>query len=591
MHIRKLFDILPFQLDRYPQTQSLVGKLGNEWISYSTSKSIEWLNQISAGLLNMGVQKGENIAIFSRFGSPEWTALDFGIQQIGGVVVPIHASNNAEELQYILEDANIRFCFVDGEILIQKILPILESSPVQKIFSLQDNTVIPSFKTIYQNIKIDYSETIENIKSQITDDEVATIIYTSGTTGKPKGVMLSHKNLVSNIQSIIPLVPIHFEHRAISFLPMSHIFERMVTYAYMVMGVSVYFVHHLEDISNDLKTIQPHYFTCVPRFLEKVYEQILQESTQRGKVAQKLLSWAINIGEQYRGKNKGSFVYKTQLRIADLLIFRLWRKALGGQVEGIVVGAAATNVQLGQLFSAAGIRIREGYGLTETSPVVAFNRFEPGGMRFGTVGMPVPGVEIKIHEPNESGEGEIWVKGANVMKGYYKLPEQTAAVINLEGWFKTGDVGKIVYKKFLQITDRKKDIFKTSYGKYIAPSELESKLKSSNLIEQCMIIGFRRPYVVALIVPNMWYLKQWCLENNVHWTAPQFMVINQKVEAHFETIIEGINQQLANHKKIKNYHLLHEEWTAENGLLTHTLKTKRAVVEQQYVKEINKLYS
>ena len=364
----------------------------------------------------------------------------------------------------------------------------------------------------------------------------------------------------------------------------------MVSYSYIAAGASVYYVDKLPNFVDYAKEIRPHYFSSVPRFLEKFYSGILERAGTMNRLKKGILLWAIALGERYDGKKGIPLLYFLKLKIADLLVFTSWRIALGNRVEGIIVGAAALQPRLGRLFSAAGIEIREGYGLTETSPVISFNRFEPGGVRFGTVGIPIPGIELKINDPNEENEGEILVKGPGVMLGYYNKPELTAEVLDDEGWFHTGDVGKIVHKRFLKITDRKKDIFKTTTGKYVSPQTIENQLNNSSFIEQSMVVGFNRPFVAALVVPAFGLLKKWCEENNVHWTAPQYMVINPKVVQHFEQIFESINEGLVNREKIRKFTLLYEDWSVENGEITPTLKLRRPYLLEKHQAEIDEMY-
>ncbi|HEB62092.1 MAG TPA: long-chain fatty acid--CoA ligase, partial [Bacteroidetes bacterium] len=465
-----------------------------------------------------------------------------------------------------------------------------EVASLEKIFSIEKIDQVAHWTSLQAKPTEAKTAEIEKIKSSIREDDLVSIIYTSGTTGHPKGVMLSHKNIVSNIKSIIPLIPINHEKKALSFLPISHIFERMINYTYMATGASVHYAEKTDKIVENLNEIKAHYFATVPKLLEQMYDSILDTAAQKGVLQKRIISWAINLAMNYQEYKKRSVFEWIQHRVADILVYRKWRNLLGGNVEGIIVGAAALRPELGRLFSAAGIHTREGYGLTETSPVLSVNRFEPGGFRFGTVGIAVPGVEIKIENQNEEGEGEIVVRGPNIMMGYYLLPEETKKVLDQDAWFNTGDIGKIVHKHFLQITDRKKDIFKTSSGKYIAPQVLENKLRTSHYILQSMIIGFNRPFVTALIVPNFAALKIWCKTNGVHWTAPQFMVINPKVMELMTKIIEEINQDLTHHKKIKNFHLLHEEWSVETQEFTPTQKIKRAYLLKKFEKEIKAMY-
>ena len=591
MDFTRLFDILYYQNAKFPQQDALVYKKQNTWKSFSTQECLDQINQVSAGLLNLGVKKGDKLAIISYIGSPQWNFLDMGIQQIGAIVVPVHATVNPFELTYILNNATVKYCIVSKEALFKKVQAVIPEVPsLKKIFSIEKIDQVDHWSNLQAKTTSDHLAKIEAIKSAIQAEDLASIIYTSGTTGNPKGVMLSHKNIVSNIKSIIPLIPIDHEKKALSFLPMSHIFERMITYTYMATGASVHYAEKTDKIVENLNEVHPHYFATVPKLLEQMYDSILNTLEKKGALQKRILQWSINLAMNYQEYKKRSILSWIQHHVADFLVYRKWRNLLGGNVEGIIVGAAALRPELGRLFSAAGIHTREGYGLTETSPVLAVNRFEPGGFRFGTVGIAIPGVEIKIENQNEDGEGEIVVRGPNIMMGYYKLPDETTKVLNKEAWFNTGDIGKIVHKRFLQITDRKKDIFKTTSGKYIAPQVLENKLKTSHYILQAMIIGFNRPYVTALIVPNFTALKIWCNTNGVHWTAPQFMAINPKVVQLMTSIIDEFNNKLTTHKKVINFHLLHEEWSPETQEFTPTLKIKRNYILQKFEKEINALY-
>ncbi len=591
MDFRRLFDIFPYQEAKYPKKIALSGRQASRWTSYSTKECLDQINRVSAGLLDLGLKRNDKVVIISPIGNPKWNFLDFGMQQVGVVSVPIHATTQEENLAYIFNETACQYCIIANQELYQKIDSIKAQIPhLKKVFLFENIADVPGWDDLVTPATDQHLATIAGLKAAIHEDDLVTIIYTSGTTGKPKGVMLSHKNIVSNIKSTIPLIPVNCDKKAISFLPLSHIFERMVTYTYMAVGASVYYPERIENMGEILKEIKPHYFASVPRLLEKMYEGMNEQVNEKSAFFQRIFQWAIRLGEQYNGKKRMALGYWLKLKIADLLIFSHWRKLMGGRIEGVIVGAAALQPKLGRLFSAAGIEIREGYGLTETSPVISFNRFEPGGVHFGTVGIPIPGVEVKIDHTNKISEGEILVKGPNVMMGYFNQAELTAKVMSKDGWFRTGDVGHFVHKRFLQITDRKKDIFKTSKGKYIAPQNLETKLLASPFIEHCIILGFNRPFVIALILPSFPQLKKWCEENKVHWTGPQFMVINPKVEQFFSTLIDTINMSLSNHEQIKKFHVLFEPWSIQNDILTPTYKPKRAILEEKYQKEIEDLY-
>ncbi len=591
MDFQRLFEILPYQKAKYPQKIALASKPGFRWKTYSTLDCLEIINKLSAGLLDLGLKKGEKVGILAHIGSPAWNFTDFALQQIGVVVVPIHATSNQSVLEFILNDAEIKYCFAATHKLYEKAsLAKGNALGLKKIITFEKLPDVPHWEELLTLPTAEHFAALQTFKAAIHEDDLATIIYTSGTTGNPKGVMLSHKNIISNIKAIISLVPVNCNKRTISILPISHIFERMVTYVYMAAGASLYYVENPESLFENMREIRPHFFTAVPRLLEKIYDNILEEGNKKNAFRRKILHWTLAVGERFDGRRKLGFGYWLKLALANFLVYRHWRKAIGNRVEGIFVGAAALQPKLGRLFSAACIAVREGYGLTETAPAVAFNQFEPGLFRFGTVGIPVPGVEVKIEGANEKAEGEIFVKGPNVMLGYYKKPEETAKVLCADGWLKTGDVGKFVQKRFLQITDRKKNIFKTSSGKYVAPQIIENQLKSSNFIEQCLVIGFARSYVTALIVPSFPMLQNWCEENEVHWTAPQFMSINPKVEKMMSGIIEQCNRHLESHEKVRKFTLLHEEWTVEKGEVSPTMKVIRGVILERYQKEIDKMY-
>jgi len=592
MNFRRLFDILYYQKAKYPNKVALAHKVNHEWSTYHIDEVITEVNKISAGLLDLGLKKGDKAAIMAPIGSPIWNFLDFGMQQIGVIVVPIHGTISQKSLSYILNNAAVKYCFAAGLDLYEKLSSIQHECPeLTQIYTFKKHPNIPSLDSILKTPSPDHLATFQTFKAAIHEDDLATIIYTSGTTGHPKGVMLSHKNIISNIKAIISLVPVNYTKRTISFLPMSHVFERMVTFTYMAVGASVYYAESLEQLGENIREVKPNYFAAVPRMLEKTYDLIIDRKLEKNKFLQRIIDWTIDLGIQYQGnKRKHGIPYLAKLKLADILVYRHWRKAMGGRVEGVVVGAAAMQEDLSRLFSAAGIKVREGYGLTETSPVVSFNRFDPGMFHFGTVGLPIPGVHLKIDEPNAHGNGEILVKGDNVMLGYYNDVASTAEVMDEDGWFHTGDIGKIVDKHFLKITDRKKDIFKTSSGKYIAPQFVENHLKSSPFIEQCLVLGFQKPYAAALIVPCFPVLRHWCMANGVHWTAPQFMVINPKVAAHMQAIVNTLNEGLTKHEQVRKFELLHEEWSIESGEVTPTMKVIRPVVLLNNEAVIEKLY-
>ncbi len=584
MDFHRLFDILPYQEARYAKAVAFCRRRAGGEDRFSTREAVASVESIAAGLLEAGLLPGERVGIVAADNRPEWHFHDFAIQKAGGIVVPIHSTATDAEIAFILRDAGIRFCFVSdagpGERLRRAAPEILE-----QIWHFDGEEALPC-PTPDEALR----QKLHGIGEGIRETDLATIIYTSGTTGEPKGVMLSHLNIVSNIKSVITLVPVDYTHRVFSFLPLSHIFERMVTYSYMAVGATIYYPEHSGTLMRDLQEARPHYFAAVPRVLEKFYAGILAAVAKRSALVKRISAWAIELGSRFKTGKIFPPTYWIQLAIADLFVFLHWRRALGGHIRGIVVGAAALRPQLGRLFSAARIHVREGYGLTESSPVVAFNRFDPGGVRFGTVGIPIPGVEVQIHDPDEQGEGEIWVRGPNVMMGYYRRPEETRAVMDANGWLHTGDVGKFVHKRFLQITDRQKDLFKVSGGRYVAPQAVERALMESLYIENCLVCGADRPFVSALILPDFEQLEAWCADAGIHWTAPQFMALHPKVMRFMQDQVEKCCEALPNYQRVKQFMLLHEPWTELSGHLTPTLKLRRSIILRQYEHELAELY-
>lgn len=600
MDFVNIFGILDYQQKRYPQKIALAGRGSEGWHILSTEEVLAERERISTGLLHRGFHKGDRIGIFAHCGSPEWVIADTAMMQIGIVTVPIHMTARPDEITHIVSNSRMKACFVSNAEMLEKMQAA--GGKVKNYFLFESKSRIEKSALTpeiiaWNELAIDPQERdlekIRYISEGVRPDDLATLLYTSGTTGQPKGVMLTHANIVSNIKSVLAIVPVGPDVTAVSFLPLSHIFERMVTYVYLAAGTPVWYVDALEHLPRILAEVRPHFFTAVPRILERMYERLLEERNNSGILFRKIIDWAIRLGERfpYSGEHGMPPDYFVKRLLADLLVFRHWRKRMGGRIRYIAVGAAALQPRLGRLFSAAGIDVREGYGLTETSPVIAFNRFEPGGVHFGTVGIPAPGVDVRVAEPDEHGEGEIEVKGPNVMTGYYELPEETAARFTEDGWFRTGDLGKFEFKRFLKITGRKSEIFKTTSGKFVAPAFVEQQLIASPFISQAMAVGLNKPFVGALIVPNFSFLENWCLENNVHWTSPQFMVLNPKVEKLFRQEIDRINEErLGTVEKVRAFHLLYETWTSENGLLTPTLKLRRDILALQFQAEIENLF-
>jgi long-chain acyl-CoA synthetase len=594
----RLFDCIDFQLENYPKEDTLAAKEeGGIWRKYSTSEVRDTVDKLSAGLLHLGIgpndmsiEGRDKIAVISN-NRPEWIFLDLAVQQIGGVLTPIYPTISVNELEYVMNDASVKLIFVSDLALYEKVQSIRSTIPtVKAVFTFDYIQQSLHWKEILNKSTREDMDRMKTIRDGIGNEDLCTIIYTSGTTGVPKGVMLSHKNILSNVMNVEEVFRPIFsgkDNKALSFLPLNHIFERVVSYQYLFSGCSIYFAESLDKIGDNLKEVKPTVFATVPRLLEKVYDRIIGKGQELTGIKKKLFFWAVDLGDRYQiDKNQG-WLYNTQLALANKLIFSKWREGLGGNIKAIVTGAAACQVRLLRVFSAAKIVIMEGYGLTETSPVISVNRFDDKNRRFGTVGPLINGVEVKLAE-----DGEITCKGDNVMMGYYKQPELTAQVISEGGWFHTGDIGIWVEGKFLKITDRKKEIFKTSGGKYVAPQPIENKMKESPFIEQMMVVGADQKFAGALIVPNMSNLTEWCQKHQVNNKGTTHQLLNDpKVIELYKGIVEEYNQAFNHVEQVKKFELLDAEWTIDGGELTPTLKLKRKVIMEKYRNAVERIYS
>ena len=588
---KRVFDILDFQIEKYPQQKALNKFTNGKWQGYSIFEVQKRVDALSCWLLENGYKKGDYVAIIPEMGRPEWMIFDFACQQVGIILVPIHPNASDKEIEYILIETAVKFCLTADTGSYYKIKLIVKNTGIVLDVKHIDSQAPGYFDALKLNKStIEQLSTLKPVKESITENHVIAIMYTSGTSGGAKGVILTHANIVSNLISILAVFPLEHSKRVLSFLPFSHILERTACYSYIACGVSLYFSHNRESFVHDFKTVSPYFCTMVPRILEKMYDYVQEKLLEKGRLKKMLLKKAFSIAKQYKRYENQGFLYNLQLFIVRVLVLNRGKRQLGGKIKYMAVGAAAMRPDIARFFSAAKIRIREGYGMTETSPLITMNRFEPGLNRFGTVGIQVPGVQVKTDAPNNNEEGEILVKGPNVTQGYFKHPELTAEAFTSDGWFKTGDVGLFADSKFLKITDRKKDIFKTSAGQYIAPQPLEFHFSASPFIQQCLIIGFQRAYVTALVVPNFSILKKWCVQEAIHWTSPQFMVLNIKVVAKFQSEIDQLNEELPNYKRIRNFVLCDKEWIPENGELTSSYKPIRKTLLEKYEKEIDKMY-
>lgn len=590
----RLFDCLDYQLEKFPKQDMLVAKENGQWRSYSTAEVKQTSLRLAAGLRSLGVsgndmttEKRDKIAIISN-NRPEWLITDLAVQQTGAILVPIYPTTNPLEIEFIFNDAAVKYVFVSSEELLQKLQGIRTKIPtVQDIFTFNTIAGARHWSEVLDKATDAGLAEIETVKANIQKHDLATIIYTSGTTGTPKGVMLSHNNIVQNVFLSKECFPFDDQpqYKALSFLPLNHIFEKMVSYIYMFSGIGIYYAESLETIGANLQEIKPDVFTTVPRLLEKVYERIVGKGAELTGIKKQLFFWAVNLGKKYDNRIDGGFLYNLQLSIANKLIFSKWREALGGNIKYIITGGAACQERLLRIFNAAKIPLYEGYGPTENSPVIAVNRREPGGMKIGTVGPPIKGVEVKLMD-----DGEICVKGPSVMVGYYKRPDLTAEAI-IDGWLHTGDIGIFEDNKFLRITDRKKELFKTSGGKYVAPSAIENKLKESRFIEQVIVVGAGQKFVGALVVPSFASLKDWCEKNNVSFQSNEQVIKDPAVIAHYKDIVEGLNQYFNHVEQVKKFELLPREWSVESGEVTPKLSLKRKVIMEKYKDAIERIYA
>ena len=589
----RIFDFLDYQLNHFPKKDMFCGKENGQWTPYSTADVKDIVNRLSAGLVklglsghNMQIEQQDKVALISK-NRPEWLMLDLACQQIGVALCPIYPTTNINELEFIFNDAAVKYVFVSGQDILDKVTIIRERVPsLSGVFSFDELAGAEYWKTILNDHSAEDLAKLETTKASIRPGHCATIIYTSGTTGTPKGVMLSHRNIVSNVLNSVNSFPFEEDTsaRALSFLPLNHIFERMVSFIYIYRGISIYYAENLDTIGENLKEVQPNLFSTVPRLLEKTYEKIMAKGAELTGLKRKLFDWSLALANEYDNERSKGLYYNMQLALANKLIFSKWREALGGNLRFIVTGGAACQVRLIRIFTAAGIPIYEGYGPTENSPVISVNRKEKGGTRFGTVGPVIDGQQVKLEA-----DGEICVKGPSVMMGYYKRPDLTAETI-IDGWLHTGDIGVFEENKFLKITDRKKELFKTSGGKYVAPQPIENKMKESPFVEQMMVVGAEQKFVGALIVPSIPNLREWMQHKGIPFTTAEDAVNNPKVLDLYRELVDSFNKFFNHVEQIKKFELLPNEWTIDTGELTPTLKLKRKVIMEKYKAAIERIY-
>lgn len=583
MAINIIPDFYYYPLENKPKADAFTQKVNGKWVSVSSSDFVSQANKYTTGLLNLGIEKGDRVAIISN-NRTEWHLTDLALQQIGVVTVPIYPNITEKDYNYILNDCGTKAVFISSDDIVEKIEGIKsEVKSLQHIYTFDKIEGKKHYSELLVE-EVDQTKIDESLKS-INPEDVATLIYTSGTTGNPKGVMLTHTNLVSNVLGSEDRLPIGEDQKALSFLPLCHVFERMIDYLYIYRSVSIYYAESLETIAENVKEVKPQLFATVPRLLEKVYDKIVAKGTELSGLKKAMFFWALELGLKYDPLVSGGAWYNFQLKLANKLIFSKWREALGGEIAALVSGGAALQPRLARVFTAAQIPVLEGYGLSETSPVIAVNCLLPEGLMIGTVGKPLSNLDVKIAE-----DGEILVKGPSIMKGYYNKPELTAEVIDEDGYFHTGDIGKLIEGKYLKITDRKKEIFKTSGGKYIAPQVMENKFKESRFIEQVIVIGEGEKMPAAIIQPEFNFLTEWCKRKGVDVSSNAEMITNERVVNRIAKEIEELNEGFSNFEKIKKFELVSTQWGIDSGELTPTLKLKRKNILQKYQDLYKKLY-
>ena len=587
MEVRRVFDLLAHYKEKYPdQKVALAGKVNGKWREYSIDEYIEQTNIISGALIELGVQPQDKVAVISN-NRPEWNILDMAITQIGGVMVPIYPTISEADYKIILNNCEAGICIVEGIAVMNKIEAIWPETPsLKQIYTFIDRGKYGYFDTLLQlGREHPHTEEIEKRKAEVDEMSCATIIYTSGTTGVPKGVMLSHHNLMNQFKNFCQ-TPSPWSKRAFSFLPVCHAYERALIYMYHYLGMSIYYAESIATIADNMKEVHPTMMCAVPRVLEKFYDKIYSSGKSMKGLSKSIFYWSMHLTERYKIEGR-SWFYNLELKIADKLVYSKIREKLGAENFDIIVsGAASITKKISGFFSAIKMPVFEGYGLTETSPVITVSNRDKYGREVGAVGQPLPGVEVKIAD-----NGEIICRGHNVMMGYYKQPELTAEVIDKDGWFHTGDLGKFNEHGLLQITGRMKNLFKTSLGKYVNPDVVEGKFGTSGFIEQIVVLGENQKFAAALIRPDFMFLKDWCKKHEIPYTTNEEMILNEEVKKRYDKEVKKLNEGLGEVEKVKKYQLISDEWTIANGILTPTLKVKRRRVMERYCDLIDKMFA
>ncbi len=585
--ITRLFDFMYYQQQAYALEKAMVTKYDGEWQAVSSSEFLEQANTISRALLRLGVKPDDKIALISMTNRTEWSVMDTGILQVGAQTVPIYPTISEDDYAYILNHSGSSYCFVSCTEVLEKVRAIQQQVPgLKEVYSFDAVKGCKNWAELLEaGADASNQEQVEARKDAVKPEDLATLIYTSGTTGQPKGVMLTHHNIVSNVLASKERVPFEAGSLALSFLPVCHIFERMILYLYQYCGISVYFAEGLDKISDNLKEVQPNAMTVVPRLLEKVYDRIIARGAELSGLKKALFFWAVDLGLKYEPYGANGWWYELRLSLARKLIFKKWQLALGGNLQTMISGSAALQARLARVFGAAGIAVLEGYGLTETSPVISVNDMRNRGWKIGSVGRIIKDVEVKI-----APDGEILCKGPNVMIGYYKDPVRTAEVLNADGYFHTGDIGEIDPDGFLRITDRKKEMFKTSGGKYVAPQLLENRMKQSRFIDQVMVVGEGEKMPAALIQPNFEFLTEWAKRHGINLSSPAEAVKNPEVVERFQQEIDDANKHFAKWETVKQFRLTPDAWTVDGGHLTPTMKLRRKIIREKYIDLYRDIY-
>lgn len=588
MELTRIFDILQNYYDNYPdKPDALVNKEKGNWIKHSIKEYFYTSQFLSYGLITMGMQKGDRVVTISN-NRPEWNYMDMALNQTGLIHVPVYSTLSESDYEYILEHSEPKMLIVSDKSLLHKLEPVAKKVNSKiLIYTFNDIASAKNWKDIYKLGKEnELKDKLDEIKKGILPDDMATLIYTSGTTGNPKGVMLSHKNIISNIFGAAEVFNFGINDRTLSFLPICHVFERTINYYFQKQAVSIYYAENIGTISDNLKEVKPSIFVAVPRVLERIYDKIIGVGKDLKGIKKQIFFWAVNLGLRFEFHGKNGWFYYWKLSIAEKLVFSKWQAAVGGNVRQIVSGSAALQPRLIRIFCAAGIPLIEGYGMTETSPIIAATNYDKGEIMIGTVGPALPGVSVRI-----SDDDEILTKSDSVMLGYYKDPKLTSETIDKDGWLHTGDVGVLVDNKYVKITDRKKEMFKLSNGKYIAPQIIENKFKESFFIEQLMVVGENEKFASALISPNFQFLHNWCSRHGVKYRDNKDLITNPKIIARFQKEVNELNKHLGQTEHIKRFRLVHEDWSPDTGELSATLKLRRKVVADKYKGILDEIYS